>query len=108
MTQPMNPQRGAHRSMLRKNSREAPSANAGETNSRGSSQRGRQRIIDISKSGEYKSITFQVSEEFDRALKLACVLTGMTQTELIISQIKPEVNKILEENGIHSTQRKQQ
>jgi len=78
-----------------------PKSHTNESKSRASSQRGRQRVIDISESGEYKTITFRVSEEFDKKMKLACVLTGMKQTELIISQIKPEVDRILKENGLH-------
>jgi len=102
MNQPMNPRKGAKYLRPRRNGLpRTPSGDSGKSNPRGNNQRGPQRIVDVSKSGEYKAISFRVSEEFNKKLKLACALTDMGQTELIISQIEPEVNRILKENGLY-------
>lgn len=59
---------------------------------------GQVRTYDVSPTGNYKGLTFTVSDELGNAIKMAATLEKCSQTELVIKIIKPEVKKIISKN----------
>ena len=51
-------------------------------------------------SDSYRVVSVRMSEELSRRLKLAATLSGITQRELIILAIQPEVDRILREHNL--------
>ena len=48
----------------------------------------------------YRIVSVRMSEELTRRLKLAATLSGITQRELIILAIQPDVDRILREHNL--------
>ena len=51
-------------------------------------------------SDSYRVVSVRMSEELTRRLKLAATLSGITQRELIILAIQPDVDRILREHNL--------
>ena len=51
-------------------------------------------------SDTYRVVSVRMSDDFSVRLKLAATLAGITQRELIITAVQPEVDRILEEHNL--------
>ena len=51
-------------------------------------------------SDTYRVVSVRMSDDFSVRLKLAATLAGITQRELIITAVQPEVDRILKEHNL--------
>ena len=81
--------------------RRAPASEEAQPKSAGSV--GQTRTYDVSPTGNYKALTFTVSDELGDAIKMAATLEKCSQTELVIKIIAPQIKKIISKNRARLT-----
>ena len=84
---------------MRTNRRTQPQSSEAVSFPKSSSQ-GRQRLLDVSPTGEYHPITLRLSMELQLKLKMACAIENVSQTDYIITVLQPQIEKTLRSKGL--------
>ena len=56
-------------------------------------------MVDLSETSSYVHITFRMSEELRKRVKLAVTIEDTTQVEFIISALEPKIDDVLTQAG---------